>query len=279
VHSRLSKALVNELADRSRAGLAAGRAKASRIGSRFREEGAAARERFEALPSPWQAALRSCLFGGAGQIALGQKEKGALIVLLAIVVLPLAPIVVGFGIYDAYVMAGRLQTRGRIGAWEFFWHKAAGASWTVVRVEPLGITEEFIGTETVRVDNHAGRRSVNRSLTIQKEWFQSYVIEHEKAQTTSSQFQPTVTNSTVVKRTVENLYREKYSYTQGRKQVVEERVAVEVPARRSVCLELRWKHILDNWLLVMANDIGEQAKVPVYVVTKLSFDQRIVNVE
>lgn len=74
----------------------------------------------------------------------------------------------------------------------------------------MGLSEEFIGSETVRIDNLQGLRPVIRSLRVQKEWQQSYVIEHEKAQTTTHAFEPTVTKSALIKSTVENLYREKY---------------------------------------------------------------------
>jgi len=221
------------------------------------------------------------LFGGAGQIHLGQTRKGLLIICLAIPgLIAIVPgvIIIGLGIYDAYIIGQRLQSRAKVGDWEFFWHKPVGASWRVVRVEPRGISEEFLpGVETLRIDNLQGQTAVSRSLTILKEWRQTYVIEHEKAQTTTKQFEPTVTSSAMVKRTVENLCREKYSYSERKKQVLEEKVAVEVPPHASVWVQLRWKKILDNWIIVSSNELGDEIAVPVSVVTKLSFDQRIID--
>ena len=81
----------------------------------------------------------------------------------------------------------------------------------------------------------------------------------------------------MVKRTAENLCREKYSYFESKKQVLEEKVTVEVPPHASVSVELRWKKILDNWIVVSSNELGDEIAVPVSVVTKLSFDQRIIN--
>ena len=77
--------------------------------------------------------------------------------------------------------------------------------------------------ETLRIDNRQGQRPVNRSLKmkIRKEWRQSYVIEHEKAQTTTKKFEPTVTRSSMVKRSVEDAYCEKYSYSESRMQMLE----------------------------------------------------------
>ena len=261
--------------------LESSKATVSHVGSELLRQGTAARDRFDALPSPYRVAIMSCLLGGAGQISMGQTKKGALMMCVCVLglfagVVP-GVIVIVIGVYDAYIIGQRLQSHGKIGEWEFFWHTAVGASWKVKRVEPLGISEAFLGVETLRIDNRQGQRAVNRSLKIQKEWQHSYVIEHEKAQTTTKQFEPTVTKSAMVKRSVENMYREKHSYSEGRRQMLEESVSIEVPPYASAFVELRWKHILDNFVLVVGNDLGDEVSVPVHVVTKLSFDQRIVD--
>jgi len=280
----LPHTLPDDLVRTWNAGLASSKATVTRVGTELLRQSTAARQRFDALPSPTRTALLSCVLGGAGQISIGQTKKGVVIICVA-VVLGLFTLGVGtlvitvLGVYDAYVIGGRFQTHGKVGEWEWFWNPAVGASWKVVRVEPLGLSEEFLGIETLRIDNRQGQRSVNRSLKIQKEWRQSYVIEHEKAQTTTQQFEPTVTRSSMVKRSVENTYREKYSYSESRMQMLEESVSVEVPAHASALVELRWKHILDNWTLVVGNDLGEEVRVPVHVVTKLSFDQRIMDAD
>ena len=38
-------------------------------------------------------------------------------------------------------------------------------------------------------------------------------------------------------------------------------------------------YVLDNFVLVVGNDLGEEVRVPVHVVTKLSFDQRIIDAD
>jgi hypothetical protein len=278
----LPQTLPDELLRTWNAGLASSKATVSRVSSELLRHGTAARDRFDALPSPARTALTSVFLGGGGQISIGQTKKGILIICAAalglLVILP-GLIIIAVGIYDAYVIGRRFQTHGKVGEWEFFWHPAIGASWKILRTESLGISEEFLGVETLRIDNRQGQRPVNRSLKIQKEWRQGYVIEHEKAQTTTKQFEPTVTRSSMVKRSVENTYREKYSYSESRRQLLEESVSVEVPPHASALLELRWKNILDNWTLVVGNDLGEEVRVPVHVVTKLSFDQRILDAD
>jgi hypothetical protein len=206
----LPHTLPDDLVRTWNAGLASSKATVSRVGSELLRQSTAARQRFDALPSPTRTALLSCIFGGVGQISIGQKKKGAVIICLAVLGLPLVVptfVIIVLGVYDAYV------------------------------------------------------------------------IEHEKAQTTTRQFEPTVTKSSMVKRSVENTYREKYSYSESRMQMLEESVSIEVPPHASALVELRWKHILDNWILVVGNDLGEEVRVPVHVVTKLSFDQRIIDAD
>jgi hypothetical protein len=90
------------------AGLASSKATVSRVGSELLRQSTAARQRFDALPSPTRTALLSCVFlGGAGQISIGQTKKGAVIICAALIGLALyvAPgiFVIVLGIYDAYV--------------------------------------------------------------------------------------------------------------------------------------------------------------------------------
>src|SRR6266478_6657649 len=65
------------------------------------------------LSTPVQAAARSCLLGGAGQIYLRQKKKGTLIIVCAITGLLLYAIpgliVIALGVYDAYVIGKRRE--------------------------------------------------------------------------------------------------------------------------------------------------------------------------
>jgi hypothetical protein len=50
---------------------------------------------------------------------------------------------------------------------------------------------------------------------------------------------------------------------------------VEVAPESIISVELLWKNILDNWMLVIGNERGEEIiRVPARVIMKLSFDQR-----
>src|SRR5205085_8550277 len=80
----------------------------------------------DGFSTPIQAAARSCLFGGAGQIYLGQKKKGTLIIVCAItgLLLHMVPglIVIALDVYDAYVIGKRREQGATVAEWEFFWH-------------------------------------------------------------------------------------------------------------------------------------------------------------
>jgi TM2 domain-containing membrane protein YozV len=63
------------------------------------------------------------LFGGVGQIHLGQTKKGIFFILATIALIPIG---IGFivwiaGIIDAYVMAEKLQKGQAIGDMQWFW--------------------------------------------------------------------------------------------------------------------------------------------------------------
>ena len=67
------------------AGLASSKATVSRVGTELIRQSTAARQRFDALPSPTRTALLSCVLGGAGQISIGQTKKGVVIIGVAVV--------------------------------------------------------------------------------------------------------------------------------------------------------------------------------------------------
>ena len=67
--------------------------------------------------------ISSLLFGGVGQVQLGQTKKGIIIIILTLMLLPVG---VGFiiwigGIIDAYMMADKLQKGEAIGDMQWFW--------------------------------------------------------------------------------------------------------------------------------------------------------------
>lgn len=68
------------------------------------------------------AVLSFILFGGVGQIYLGQTTKGIVLIVASVV---LAPVCIGVivwivGIIDAYQIGMRLKNGQAVGEWEFF---------------------------------------------------------------------------------------------------------------------------------------------------------------
>ena len=69
------------------------------------------------------AVLSLILFGGVGQLYLGQQKKGIIIIVATIL---LSCVGVGFllffvGAYDAYVIGNKLKAGQPVGDMEFFW--------------------------------------------------------------------------------------------------------------------------------------------------------------
>src|SRR5690349_11972474 len=93
------------------------RAAASTIGTDLRRRSVNARKRAESLPGGSRAAILSCLFGGAGQIRLGQTAKGSLIIVMSLAGLAaymiLGVVIIGLGMYDAWVLGKRFQNTGQ----------------------------------------------------------------------------------------------------------------------------------------------------------------------
>jgi TM2 domain-containing membrane protein YozV len=73
------------------------------------------------------AVLSLLLFGGAGQIYLGQQKKGIILIVASILLycIGLGWIVQLAGTYDAYVLANKLKEGKSVGDMEFFWQATA----------------------------------------------------------------------------------------------------------------------------------------------------------
>lgn len=92
----------------------------------------------------------SAVFGGLGQIYLGQVKKGILLIALSIVgliafILPGVTVIV-LGMVDAGIMAKRLLVHQTIRDWEFFWNVHA----TQPRAYPMVSKTRAPGTKSVR---------------------------------------------------------------------------------------------------------------------------------
>jgi TM2 domain-containing membrane protein YozV len=76
------------------------------------------------------AVLSLILFGGVGQIYLGQQKKGIILIVATVL---LSCVGIGFllffvGAYDAYVIGNKLKAGQPVGDMEFFWNSTTAAS-------------------------------------------------------------------------------------------------------------------------------------------------------
>jgi TM2 domain-containing membrane protein YozV len=72
------------------------------------------------------ATILSLLFGGIGQVYLGQVKKGFIITAVYIVIgmiTMIAPLIALLSAFDAYIIAKRLKSGTSVGNMEFFWEE------------------------------------------------------------------------------------------------------------------------------------------------------------
>lgn len=74
------------------------------------------------------ATILSLLFGGIGQIYLGQVKKGFILTAIYIVlsmITMIAPLIALVSAFDAYIIAKRLKSGTSVGNMEFFWEEGS----------------------------------------------------------------------------------------------------------------------------------------------------------
>ncbi len=218
----------------------------------------------------------SLIFGGAGQIYLGQVKKGWWIIIIsaATSIVGVGVLLIILGMIDANVIAKRIKENGSVTEWEFFWHRKAKSNWKVLKIEPVGFSEKFIGSEPRRYFNASSPAPVIHTFRGKKEWSQSYSIEREKAHSTTSVIDPKITDSAIISRSIQDVFREKYSYVENKKSIFEEDVTVSVPPGKNIQVELLWKYVIENWVIVVIDQYNQQIEIPVSFIAKISFDQR-----
>ncbi len=233
----------------------------------------------ESIDRRYVAAALSVFFGGGGHLYLGQQKKGLLIVGVAVLLAPLGVglLLIPLGMYDAYVIGGRVQRGKRVGAWEFFWHPEDGgpaeSTWRVLHIVATDRSEQPLGSDERVIDNSKSSVHLTRNLRLQKEWSKSYRIEYERAYRERTTTDHKVTEYLGTRRTAEKLLRTKYGIAERERQQYEEMIALKVAPYKKVRLCLQWKQIMQNGVIVLGDQHGEQANVPFSVVIGLTFDQ------
>jgi hypothetical protein len=176
------------------------------------------------------------------------------------------------GIIDAYQIAKRVESGETVGDWEFFWTKGIKSVWKVRNVDFVDLSEEPCGIQTINLDNSQSQTQVMRRHVVTAEWSQTYTIEHEKIHSETVSIEPNITEASVIKRTIENLVRERYSYTKGKINKLEETIELVSLPNKNTCVEIRWKKIIENWVITLVDQYGRIIYIPFSFFVRKSFD-------
>lgn len=219
---------------------------------------------------------------GAGHWYLGQRGKAALM-------FATAPVSVFVAWHDARVMARRINERGTVGDWEFFWNSS---TWRLVEVTGLKTTEVIIAEEKRVIDNTESDSGIRREFKIQRKWSASCEVEEEQIRTTVETAETTSLRGRILDlpiidgfkvtgrrktKTLENTLRERVAHTTHEEHVHEELVVLSVPARVRMTVTFRWKHQESCGSFVLEDQFKNRISAPFKVVTGLTFDQSQVD--
>lgn len=236
-------------------------------------------------PKPPKAAKKSgalatalSIIPGAGHFYIGQRKKAA-------VMLATAPLSIFVAWRDAQVCSRRLNERGTVGDWEFFWHNS---KWTLTETRNLKTTEVVIANEKRVIDNSASDAAIQREFRIQRKWSATCSIEEEHIQTTTETtetaafrgrlvdlpvvdgFRATASRKT---KTLQTTLREKFTRSQSEEHIHEETVRIAVPPRSRTTVHFNWKHQVSRGTLVLDDQFKNRITAPFEVVIGMTFDQ------
>lgn len=224
------------------------------------------------------AALIVGLIPGVGQWYVGQNAKGfALFFTALFLVSSPAPefvlFAVALGGIDAYVLAKRLRAGDAIKPWQWFWSKTPQRVWQVIQVSKTGTSQEAAGNEENIIDNSRSGSKLTRTLKVSKEWSCTYTVQHEHSRTTIDTKSIRLSRGATKGYTVEDVVRDNYASTHGMKRVHEETVQIEVPPFKKVRVRLQWKNLLENGVVLIADQYDEEIELPYSVTVGVTFDQ------
>lgn len=133
-------------------------------------------------------------------------------------------------------------------------------------------SEEFIGDEDRIIDNSQSSIAISRCFSVGKEWTKSYVIEHEQADVDLHEINIGIDSSSLKKLSEQRIIK-KYSITEEMRELHQEQVKVEVPARTKIRIRFHWKRLWQHGLLNFEDEHGRAIKIPYKVITGVTFDQ------
>ena len=190
---------------------------------------------------------------------------------------------------DAQVCSRRINERGTVGEWEFFWHTS---KWTLTQTRDLKTTEVVIANEKRVIDNSASDAASEREFRIERKWSTTCSIEEERIQTTvetseTASFRGRLLALKVVDgfrgsssrktKTLETTLRERFTHSHSEEHTHEEKVRIAVAPRTRTTLHFNWKHQVSRGTLVLEDQFQNRITAPFEVVIGMTFDQSQVD--
>lgn len=227
---------------------------------------------------PTYSVLLSILFGGVGQIFLGQVKKGIVIIVVAIIglILFVIPgiIVIFLGMVDAYKIAKRLQHGQKVKEWEFFWTRKAKSKWGISEIVVVGTKlEEDQSPEEWEVDNSTGSCTTTYQRTFSKEWTKSLSIDSEEIHRNSKEIGVKVSQVSEVMNHAESELRKKYVLAGELKQKHESNQEIQVLPYKRVRVFSRWIRVVEFGKVVFIDQYGQTMEMPYNTVVGMKFEQ------
>ena len=226
------------------------------------------------LKSPFIACILSVI-PGVGQMYLGQKKKG---ILMLVTVYPLYIITIPFGMIDAYILGRRIRNGNAITPWECFWNrrKITKVIWEVIDLVKKGRNEEYSGSEERIIDNSQNSTKTTRDMVVTKEWSYDCTIEHEKVHSEIDTKNIQIKDSVTKSNSIEDSIRKRLEYSYGEKHIYEENIHTEVPPLKKIKLIIKWKHIIETGLVMLKNQNEDIIEIPFERVVGVTFDQVLI---
>ena len=231
---------------------------------------------------PAVAALLSVMFGGGGQIYLGQVTKGIIVMALVYIgsFLIVGVVLWPIAIYDAYILAKKIENGETIGEWEFFWSKSNSSQvsqkpskWQVVDIVLTEKTESYIGEDKRIIDNSKSEIGVTRRFTESRDWTQTYVVEYEKTRNKTYGGSYKVAELINVQNSVSTILRSKYTSVEETKRTYTEDVTLQIPAYKKVGVIIQWKNIWQHGIVILRDQHNVEIEVPFKILDNVNFDQ------
>lgn len=133
--------------------------------------------------------------------------------------------------------------------------------------------EEHIGYEERNVDNSRSTVNSTRRFRVSKEWRRTYTIDHENSKCIGGEINIGINSILNIKALAEKKILSKYSLSKEEKQIYEEEIIVEIPAKTKVKILIYWKYIWQEGLILFNDEKNRTIQVPFKVITGLTFDQ------